>query len=300
MYLLGFTHDLKGVVFGQRRGGKTAAFWVPIDESFMDAVVKLDKARDEAAEAKQSKKGAKGKAKGRPVPVPESKKRVVLPPVGRSQASSAIPASEIQQLLRQGRSVNSVVEVAKASRAWVERLFEPVLAERVGVVRLAQRAQMARPRLGRSGMQLGDAVLANLEERRATSDTIEGLDDAWDARAGSGGQWRVWVRFNHRGQKRTAEWRFRKDTRELTPRNRLAAQLGWWAPEPELAPASVEGAEGAEGSEEAEAKPRKTAKRRPATRRRRPAPKGRSRAKSGKKAPARRRAPKRRPAARRR
>lgn len=282
LYLLGFTHDLKGVVFGQKRGGKTAAFWIPIDDAFLDAVDKLERARDEAT-AKNGK-GAKAKGKTAPAKSRAQKDRVILPPVGRSQSSSAMPAAEIQQLLRQGRTVNSVVEVAKAPRAWVERLLEPVMTERGGIVRLAQSAHMIRPRLGRSGMQLGDAVIRNLEERRATTDTIEGLDDAWDARAGSSGRWRVWVKFNHRGKRRTAEWEFRKDTRAVTPRNRLGAQLGWWAPEPDAVPEVIEGLEGAEApaAGETETPRRKPAKRRPSRKAKR-----RARPKSAKRAPTR-------------
>lgn len=270
LYLLGFTHDLKGVVFGQRRGGKTAAFWIPIDEKFLDAIDKLERARQEAAD-EADKSGKRGKGKARSARArEEEKERVVLPPVGRSQSTSGLPAAEIQQMLRQGRTVNAVVEAAKAPRAWVERLMEPVMAERIGVVRLAQRSMMTRPRLGRSGLMLGDAVVRNLEERRATADTIEGLDDAWDARASTSGRWRVWIKFNHRGKRRTAEWEFRKDTRALTPRNRLAAQLGWWEPE---APAAPEGSETPEGGEaqpqeESEgAKARRPAKRRAAPKR---------------------------------
>ncbi len=269
LYLLGFTHDLKGVVFGQKRGGKTAAFWIPIDNSFFEAVDKLERAREEAG----AKKGKGAKAKGKAAPArgkSVQKARVILPPVGRSQSSDAMPAAEIQQLLRQGRTVNSVVEVAKAPRAWVERLLEPVMTERGGIIRLAQRAQMIRPRLGRSGMQLGDAVIRNLEERRATTDTIEGLDDAWDARAGASGRWRVWVRFNHRGKRRTAEWEFRKDTRMVTPRNRLGAQLGWWPPEPDAVPEVIEGLEGETPAAEGEQPLRKPAKRRRTAKRRRP------------------------------
>jgi len=293
LYLLGFTHDLKGVVFGQKRGGKTAAFWIPIDDTFLDAVDKLERARQEAAGAK-SKKTAKGKGKARPTRAEERKERVSLPPVGRSQSTTGLPAAEIQQLLRQGRSVNAVVEAAKAPRAWVERLLEPVMAERIGVVRLAQRSMMVRPRLGRSGMQLGDAVLRNLEERRAPMDTIEGLDDAWDARAGASGRWRVWVKFYHRGKRRTAEWEFRKDTRGVTPRNRLGAQLGWWPPEPGAAPEHIEGLEAPEGQAteggDATAKRRPPKRRGGAKRKRKTAPKSRARAKTAKRAPVRKRA----------
>lgn len=286
LYLLGFTHDLKGVVFSQRKGGKNATFWIPVDTTFVGAIEKLERARSEAKEAKGGK--GKGKSAKASKPEPESKRRVILPPVGRSQSTSKIPASEIQQLLREGRTVKSVVEASKAPQAWVERLLEPVLTERGGVIRLAQRAMMSRPRLGRSGLPLGEAVLRNLEERRATTDTIEGLDDAWDSRASHTGAWRIWVKFNHRGKRMTAEWNFNKSTRAVTPRNRLGAQLGWWAPEAGAGPEPIEALEGAEveapedGNGEAPRR-RKPSKRK---RRRKSAPKSRGRASSTKRGPA--------------
>jgi hypothetical protein len=304
LHLLGFTHDLKGVVFSQRRGGKTATYWTPIDGSFLAAIEKLERARAEAAEAKGKKKG---KAASRPAPT-EAKERTVLPPVGRSQMSSRLSPSEIQQMLREGRTVKSVVDASKAPQAWVERLLEPVMAERIGVIRFAQGATMSRPRLGRSGLPVEEAVVRNLEERRATSDTIEGLDDAWDARASRSGLWRVWVRFNHRGKRRTAEWNFRKNTREIHPRNRLAAQLGWWPPQPGAAPEPepLEARDANEGGEQ-EPQPRKSRRRKPKGRAakrtaRRPA-RTRRPAKTAKRPPNRARASSRKgkkPAARRR
>lgn len=291
LYLLGFTHDLKGVVFSQRKNGKSAAFWVPVDDAFLDAIDKLEGARSESAQAAKARKAGKAKAT-RDVPralraPTDASARVALPPVGRSQSSSRLPVSEIQQLLREGRSVKTVVDASKAPQAWVERLLEPVLTERAGVVRLTQRALMSRPRLGRSGLPVGDAVLRNLEERRATTDTIEGIDDAWDARATRGGTWKVWVKFGHRGKRRTAEWEFRKSNREVRPRNRLAAQLGWWPPEPPAAPERSELSEDAAGettkAEEAPPKRRrKPARKRKPTRRptRKTGPKAKARPKS--------------------
>lgn len=302
LYLLGFTHDLKGVVFSQRKNGKSAAFWVPVDDAFLDAIDKLEGARNESAQAAKARKA--GKVRGKPSREAARDLRTsadtparALPPVGRSQSSSRLPVSEIQQLLREGRSVKTVVDASKAPQAWVERLLEPVLTERAGVVRLTQRALMSRPRLGRSGLPVGDAVLRNLEERRATSDTIEGIDDAWDARATRGGTWKVWVKFGHRGKRRTAEWEFRKSNREVRPRNRLAAQLGWWPPEPMAAPERTEALEDATGettrTEEAPPKRRrKPARKRKPTRR--PTQKARPKSKP-RSATARRRAAKSRP-----
>lgn len=222
LYLLGFTQDLKGVVFSERRGGRTATFWVPVDETFLGAVEKLGRARrDRRQPAGPDEHGVA--APGRPL----------SPAVGRSEPSTRIPASEIQQLLREGRTVDTVAKAAKASRAWVERLAEPVSTERAGVIRLAQRAYMPRSRLGRSGLPLGQAIRQNLEERRATVGTLEALDDGWETRATRSGPWRVRLKFTHRGSRRVAEWDYVKSTGQLTARNRLATELGWWPPPPE-------------------------------------------------------------------
>ena len=312
LYLLGFTHDLKGVVFSQRRGGKTGTFWVPIDDAFMGAVGKLEQARRDRertskpnGQSERAKDLAKDGAKdlvGLKDLRPHSR---ALPPVGRSEPRSGLPASDIQQMLRRGKSIKTVVAAAKTELAWVERLAEPVFTERIGVVRLAQRAYMLRPRLGTAGLQLGDAVRRNLEERRATTETIEGLDDAWDAKATASGKWRVWVRFSHRGKRRSAEWEFRKGSRQIVPRNRLASELGWWAPDAPPPPPAHEPVEG-EPAEGAEGQP-------PAPKRRRAKPKARrsstrKRAAKSTRAPARKKPVKRggarsgsrRPAARRR
>lgn len=229
LHLLGFTQDLKGVVFTERRGKKTATFWVPVDEALLGAIDKLSTARKERDRVGEPEKPR-------------------LPAVGRSEQSSKIPVSEIQQLLREGRTIETVMKASKAPRAWIERLAEPVDTERDGVIRLAQRAYMPRSRLGPSGLPLGQAIRQNLEERRATVDTIEALDDGWDARARRTGPWRIRLRFTHRGSKRVAEWDYVKPSGQVTARNRLAAELGWWPrpPEPKRPKAEEEGEEAAE------------------------------------------------------
>jgi len=232
LFLLGFTKDLKGVVFSQRRGAKQPKFWLPVDAKLADALKKLEQARDKKASTERRSKSVQDAAASAERFRADAPARP-LPAVGRSQAAGGMPASEIQQLLREGRSIKSVSEQAKASPGWVERLAEPVLAERGGVVRMAQRAVMPRSRLGNSGLPLGEAVIRNLEERKATPETIEGLEDAWDAKASRSGGWRVSLRFNHRGKRMVAEWTFHKGKHEIHSRNRLATQLGWWEPEPE-------------------------------------------------------------------
>ncbi len=286
LYLLGFTHDLKGVVFAERKGAKNATVWLPIDDAFADALRKLERARTDKAEGRARKRKEE--------PIAEGEGGRPLPPVGRSPVAGGMRPREIQQLLREGRSINSVAEASKTSREWVERLAEPVIAERVGVVRMAQNAMMPRPRLGPSGLPLGEAVRRNLKERRAPLETIERLDDAWDARLARAGGWRVFLRFNHRGKRRTAEWEFHKGRRQILPRNRLAGQLGWWPMQDADEPDTVEtpedtgeiDADGAMLMELEQVRRRPPAKRKP-----RPKPKRKPPAK--RKAVARRRRPSR-------
>lgn len=247
LYLLGFTHDLKGVVFSQRRNSKTPAFWVPVDPAFLEAVAKLERARTLRKQGIEPGEAPPAKRTG----------KASLPPVGRSQARAGLPASEIQQMLREGKTIKTVAASAKTELGWIERLAEPVMTERQGVVRLAQRAYMTRARLGPASLQLSDAVERNLEERGTTPDA---MDAVWDARVNRAGVWRVSMRFSNRGKRRAAEWEFRKGSRSITPRNRLGAQLGWWAAEAE---------EPEEVSDEADDEEAETPKPKPTPQRRR-------------------------------
>jgi len=254
LYLLGFTQDLKGVVFTERKGGRTATYWVPVDDGFLAAIEKLSRAR----------RDRKAPAEEPPAPA-EPEQRKSSPAVGRSERSTRIPASEIQQLLREGRTIETVMKAAKASRQWIERLAEPVSAERAGVIRLAQRAYMPRSRLGRSGLPLGQAIRQNLEERKATVSTLESVEDGWEARATRAGPWRIRLKFTHRGSRRVAEWDYVKSTGQLTARNRLATELGWWPPPPE--PKRPKSDEEAEDAEDAAKRERAETRRPPARRR---------------------------------
>jgi len=294
LYLLGFTHDLKGVVFAERKGAKTATVWIPIDDAFNDAIRKLDRARTQKAEGG---KGKSKKVKDEPPAIAEGEAGRPLPPVGRSPVAGGMRPREIQHLLREGRSINSVADASKTSREWVERLAEPVIAERIGVVRMAQNAMMPRPRLGPSGLPLGEAVRRNLKERRAPMETIERLDDAWDARLARAGGWRVFLRFNHRGKRRTAEWEFYKGRREILPRNRLAGQLGWWPMQDADEPERIDAPEdtGEIDADDAAALMQLEAPR--PRRRRRPPPKAKRKAS---RSTARKRPPRKKPPARRR
>jgi hypothetical protein len=226
LHLLGFTHDLKGFVFSGRRGGKTGTYWVPVDETLLRALEQLEGAREE--------RSGEGKAKGGSAELDRlaviDTQDLPLPPPRKSEPRSKLSPREIQQLLREGRSVKDVAGQAGVDASWVERFLGPIMEEQAGVIRLTQQGVQSRPRLGPSGLQIGAAVVRNLESKKATDQTLEELEDGWEARRIRPRTWRVRLRFTHRGKRRTAEWEFRKDTGAVRVRNQLASDLGWWPP----------------------------------------------------------------------
>jgi hypothetical protein len=331
LHLVGFTPDHKGLVFSGRRGGRSGTYWVPVDDSFAKAIIRLEETREEAARAKvrgtrttakppagRSAKSAKdGAASGRKLSIADYMRSpsvtdtqdLPLPPQS-ARVQSKLSPREIQQLLREGRPVKDVAAEAGVEIAWVDRFLGPVVEEMTGIVAMTRRSYQSRPRLGQSGLSIGEAVRRNLEDRKASTPTIEQLEHGWDARRVKPRTWRVRLRFTHRGKRRVAEWEFRTDTRTARPRNKLATELGWWPDGPGVrthellsaipavrAEGDLAGEAAVAASETGVARPRRTpakrssAKRTPAKRSSaRRAPSKRS---TAKRTPAKRTAPKR-------
>lgn len=216
LHLLGFTPDLKGLVFTGRRGGKRGTYWVPVDKAFRQALDQLEEAREERRSG-----GSKRAEAGR-------KREAVDAALPRATPSSRLSPREVQRLLREGRSVRDVAKLAGVDEQWVERFMGPVVEEQAGVIQMTRSSYQDRARLGRSGLPIGEAVRRNLDQRKATADTLAQLEEGWSARRARAQSWTVRLRFRHRGKRRTAEWEFRKDTRAVRPRNQLARELGWW------------------------------------------------------------------------
>ncbi|HVL80737.1 MAG TPA: septation protein SepH [Actinomycetota bacterium] len=292
LHLLGFTPDLKGLVFSGRRGGRTGTYWVPVDDEFWKSLQQLEGTRAERAVAEPKPKGRRRKLtadeltlvevrellagrRGSPAaaeqppaaPEPESEPE----PEKAPKQESRLSLREVQSLLREGRSVKDVADLAGVDEAWVERFTGPVMHEVRGVVAMTRAAYQQRARLGPSGLPVGDAVVRNLQDRKATQQTLEGIDEGWDARRTRTGLWRVRLRFTHRGKRRAAEWDFSKETREVHPRNDLARELGWWpSPETRAAKAVRSSSESEdEGGTPTRKRPSRKAK--PAARKRKPA-----------------------------
>ena len=144
------------------------------------------------------------------------------------ERSNLTPA-EIQALIRAGRGVRTVARLAGTPLAWIRYLAEPIRQERQGVVDQLLRARQTRARLGPSSETVGESVYQNLRSRGIRSaDRI--LEDGFTAHRSDDREWRVRLSFQHRGKRLTARWSFDTQTREVLPKNTLAAQLGWRRP----------------------------------------------------------------------
>ena len=141
-------------------------------------------------------------------------------------ARSKLSPAEIQALIRAGRGIKSVANTAGTPIDWVRYLAEPIQEERRGIVRQMLTRRQERARLGMSGVSIGEALMENLRARgiRSPEDVIE---EGFTAFRPDGREWRVRFVFDHRGRRQTANWSYDLQTRQVTPLNTLATNLGW-------------------------------------------------------------------------
>jgi hypothetical protein len=108
---------------------------------------------------------------------------------------------------------------------WIRRFSFAILAERRDVIDAVRAATLSKPRLGPSGMSIGDAVAENLGTKRLRMGA-EAIEDAWKAMR-KNGRWQVSFEYESRGQKRLARYSFDPNTRQVEPLNDIALELGW-------------------------------------------------------------------------
>ena len=225
------------------------------------------------ADAKGRGKRGRGARQDAPQPVPEPEPEPPKPVERRPPINSKLAPAQIQALLRQGRSARSVAKDAGAPIEWVQRLLEPILLERMGIVEEMKRATFTKARRGPSVEPVGLSIIDNLRER-GVAFPERASTRGWSAHRPDGREWRVRFTYDHRGGARTAQWEYDPATRSVVPLNALAAQLSW-------RPAPDEAGGGEAGHEGATRRPRRTSARKPAAKR--AAPK-----RAGRKAPAKR------------
>lgn len=212
LHLVGFTTDLKNLIFARRRGAKSGSFIIAIDSRLkrtLEEVSRLEEEKDLKAE--EDKKAA-----------------------GDGQApvrASKLTPKEIQAMLRRGRSPQEVAKLAETDVSWIDRFSTPVIAERAGVVDAVRAGTVSKARLGPSSLPVGDSIMANLRERKINIPP-DILDEGWSARMRDN-HWEVTFRYLSRGQRREATFAYDPGTRQVTPLNAHARDLAWRpAPKP--------------------------------------------------------------------
>lgn len=242
-YLLVVDDELKAYldeIIGEPVGrpGEPAAASVDLDAQPMNvAAVTLDAAAPDASEPEpeaepepEREPEPEPEPSAAPAPPPPEVKRAPAAPRARAESvQSQLTPKEIQALLRQGRSVASIAKRAGVSKAWIERFETPIIAERAGMARRAQRATMVRARLGASAAALGEAVLANVRARGIAVDQID-FDASWDSVKRRNGSWLVTFAYTHRRRRLVAQWEYWPEASEVVAINRIATELGWSAP----------------------------------------------------------------------
>lgn len=204
LYLVGFTTDLKNLIFARRRGAKSGSFLVDVDG-------RLRRALEEVASLEAEEKKKKPK------------------PAGERAAAPARPSRlsprEIQELLRKGKSPQEVAKLAETDVAWVERFTNPILAERAGVVDVVKAGSISKQRLGESSLPIGEAIIANLRDRKI-SIPPEILDEGWNA-IRRNNHWEITFRYLSRGQRKVATFSFDPQIRAVTAVDEVARDIGW-------------------------------------------------------------------------
>lgn len=213
LHLVGFTTDLRNLIFARRRGAEAGNYLLEIDERLLLTLEEVAKLEEEAKAGSISLPLREDAIPPPPEPPPPPPKPSKLSP------------REIQSLLREGKTTEQVARLADTDVSWVERFTGPIIAERAGIADLAKVQWIAKPRLGKSELKVGEAVEKNLAERHVPIPP-EVLDEGWDA-VKRDGHWHVTFRYFSRGRTKEATFSFDPATREVKATNPLAYELGW-------------------------------------------------------------------------
>jgi hypothetical protein len=213
LHLVGFSSDLKSLVFSTRRGAKSGTYTVDVNPRLKRTLEEIESRQTESddetvvEEAKPARRG------------PSRPERPSVPP-------SKISPKEIQSLLREGKTPDEVAQIAEADVSWIERFTSPIIAERAVVVDIVKTARIARLRRGLSSLPVGEAILANLADKKVWLSPEE-FDEGWNA-VRREGQWEV--TFAYRSRRREMDAGFVVDhERNVRATNPQAAALGWRA-----------------------------------------------------------------------
>lgn len=240
LHLVGFTTDLKNLIFAEHRGARSGGFVVSIDTRLkrtLEEVARLEEEPEEAVEIplqrSDSKKSTPASTMGHREPEEaaaegsedETHKEPEPPEPARPRVESKLTPKQIQSLLRRGNTEEEVARLAGTDVDWIQRFSFAILAERAGVIDAVTSARLTKPRLGVSDKTIGEAVQYSIESKRIQMSADE-IDAAWKA-VRTNGLWHVKFEYFSRGQERVAEYSFDPTSRTVEPLNELAMDIGW-------------------------------------------------------------------------
>ena len=239
---VGVSDDGLSLILATRANARAGPYRLVLDEALL---AQLEEARARVVAARQAEAAAaeatEAASTAADATEPEAADEQVgeTPPPGPPRVESKLSVKEIQTLLRQGRSVQSIARKAGVSESWIERFEVPIVWERAGMASRAQRATLVKSRSGASALPLGEAVQANLKSRRVTL-SPEAYNAAWDStRHPKTGKWTITFTFMSRRRPHVAQWQYDTENLEVHPLNKLAAELGWIQPRRRRAAASA-------------------------------------------------------------
>ena len=255
LYLVGFTHDLRGLILSRQKGVKSGGFIVDLDDQLrrtLEEVYRLHLG-DASGEGAGGHPPLDGIVEVVQFPEAEGLPEELSGETGTRKAVSrgVLTPKEIQAELRSGKTVQEVARMAGTDASWIERFLSPILAERKGIVDAVMAGVISRPRRGKSVCNVGQAILANLQDRKIPM-SPDDLEDAWQV-ARRDGQWQVTLHYTVRGQAKQAQFSYDPDD-GVQALDADASVIGW-RPPTSRRPAGA----GADAAEEPDQAPEATA-----------------------------------------
>lgn len=137
----------------------------------------------------------------------------------RSDAvSSSLSPRELQEAVRNGATLEELVETSGASFDFVEKFAAPVIAELEHIIESAKTLRL--PSLGEgSGLEFGEFVQSKLAALNAT-------DIKWSTKRTDFNVWHISVSYQANGSATVAVWSFDPRKLVLSPENERAINLG--------------------------------------------------------------------------
>jgi len=219
LHSVGVTPDLKGLVLSARKGSKSGAYTVLVDDALLAQV-------EQVVEQRHERNGNAADLRyGNPERAPRPSADPVAP-VGRRESS--LTPREIQARIRAGYLVSEVAAEAGVDVDWVERFAVPIIAEQSQVLERALALTYIAPRRGPSALQLGESVAFVCSDKGLdVSDAL--FDRSWSAYQLRDNTWVVRFSYTSRKRPQHADWEVDLRGGSLEALNRQAAEFGYVA-----------------------------------------------------------------------